>query len=75
MSRRISPALAAKPVRFGKQVGVEQADEMGEAVVVAVVRRGREQKDVVGGLAVRCSASWYRLVFATSSPRPDELLV
>ena len=42
--------LGSNPVRFWKQVGVEQADEMGKAVVVAVVRRGREQNDVAGGL-------------------------
>ena len=42
--------LGPKSVLFGKEVGVEQADEVGEAVVVAVVRRGCEQNDVAGGL-------------------------
>ena len=48
MSRRISVAWLPAPVRFREQVGVDEPDKMGEAVVVAVVRRRREQKDVVG---------------------------
>ena len=48
--------LVADAVRFGKQVGVDQADEMGEAVVVAVVRGGR-QKQRWSELAASFSAS------------------
>ena len=40
--------LVADAVRFGKQVGVDEPDEMGEAVVVAVVRGRGEQQEVVG---------------------------
>jgi hypothetical protein len=38
--------LGSNPVRFWKQVGVEESDEVSEAVGVTVVRRGREQNDV-----------------------------
>ena len=37
-------------MRLREKVGIEQPDEVGKAVVVAVVRRGREQNDVAGGL-------------------------
>ena len=40
--------LVADPVRLGEQVGVDQPDEVGEAVVVAVVRGGGQQEQVVG---------------------------
>ena len=40
--------LVADAVRLGEQVGVDQADEVGEAVVVAVVRGRRQQEQVVG---------------------------
>ena len=41
---------AVSPSRCGsgKQVGIDQPDEMGEPVLIAVVRRGCEQQDVVG---------------------------
>ena len=48
MSRRISVALLPTRCGSGNRSGSMQADEMGEAVVVAVVRRGREQQQVVG---------------------------
>jgi len=35
-------------MRFGKEVGINQANEVGKAVVIAVMGRGREQQDVVG---------------------------
>ena len=68
---RISVACWPEPVRLGEQVGVEQAQEVGEAVLVAVVRRGRQQEQVVGmrgqplGELVALASS------STSSPRPD----
>ena len=42
-------------MRLREQVTVQEADEMGEAVVVAVVRRGREHEQVVAlvGQALR----------------------
>ena len=40
--------LPADPMRLGEQIGVDEPDEMGEAVVVPVVRGGREQEHVVG---------------------------
>ena len=39
--------LVADAVRLGEQVGVDQPDEMGEAVVIAVVRGRGEQEQVV----------------------------
>ena len=44
-------------MRFGKEIEVEQADEVREAVVVAVVGRRRQQQQVVAGPESR-SASW-----------------
>ena len=40
--------LVAKPVRLGKEIGVDQAQEVGELVLVAVVRRRRQQEQMVG---------------------------
>src|ERR1043166_6673524 len=43
--------LGGHAVRLGKEVGVNQADEVGKAVVVAMMGRGCEKQDVVG---LRC---------------------
>ena len=40
--------LVAEAMRLWERSGVDQPDEMGEAVVVAVVRRGGQQEQVVG---------------------------
>ena len=48
MSRRISVAWLPTRCGSGNRSGSIEPDEMGEAVVVAVVRRGGEQQQVVG---------------------------
>ncbi len=40
-------SLLAQPMGLGKQVAVEQTQEVGELVLVAVVRRGGEQQEMV----------------------------
>ena len=35
-------------MRLREQIGIEQPDEVGEAIIIAVVRRGGQQHNVVG---------------------------
>jgi predicted CoA-binding protein len=40
--------LVADAMWFGEQIRIEQSDEMGEAVIVSVVRSRGQQEEVVG---------------------------
>ena len=68
------PRFVAEAMRFGEQVAVEQADEVREAVVVAVVGRRGQQQQVIAALGEPLG----ELVTpdpSTSSPRPAERFV
>ncbi len=66
--------LFAEAVRLGEQVGVDQAEEVGEAVLVAVVGRRRQQQDVVG-VCRQALGQLVTLRFSYLSARPDCALV